>query len=251
MHNKVSKTIQFARLQCWYYWWGWFMRYTDIHTKFHVDWFWNSGNVNVTTSTVLEVVVLVLLMTGISWVRCWYGLMWHDIRTKSHDYRFKHWSNISSITSTIWEDIVLVLLMRRIYDVRHWDGCRWHMYIPSFMTIDTGIQAILRYLRSERPQCWYYWWEGFMMYANEMAADGMICTCQVLWRLIQGIKAILRYLRSERPQCWHYWWEGFMNYAVEMGSGALIYIPSRVSESKTRVWIGESVYWIFTTRNYN
>jgi hypothetical protein len=29
------------------------------------------------------------------------------------------------------------------------------------------------------------------------------------------------------------------------------YILSRVSVTKTRVWIGESVYWIFTSRNYN
>jgi hypothetical protein len=29
-----------------------------------------------------------------------------------------------------------------------------------------------------------------------------------------------------------------------------IYILSRVSVTKTRVWIGESVYWIFTS-NYN
>jgi hypothetical protein len=28
-------------------------------------------------------------------------------------------------------------------------------------------------------------------------------------------------------------------------------ILSRVSVTKTRVWIGESVYWIFTSRNYN
>jgi hypothetical protein len=26
---------------------------------------------------------------------------------------------------------------------------------------------------------------------------------------------------------------------------------SRFSVTKTRVWIGESQYWIYTTRNYN
>jgi hypothetical protein len=30
-----------------------------------------------------------------------------------------------------------------------------------------------------------------------------------------------------------------------------IRIMSRVSETKTQVWIGESVYWIFTSRNNN
>jgi hypothetical protein len=28
-------------------------------------------------------------------------------------------------------------------------------------------------------------------------------------------------------------------------------VLSRVSVAKTRVWIGESVYWIFPSRNYN
>jgi hypothetical protein len=28
------------------------------------------------------------------------------------------------------------------------------------------------------------------------------------------------------------------------------FILSRVGVTKTRVWIGESVYWIFTSRNY-
>jgi uncharacterized protein YraI len=41
---------------------------------------------------------------------------------------------------------VLELMMRGIYDVRRRDGPSWHgTYIPSFMTIDSGIQAILRF----------------------------------------------------------------------------------------------------------
>jgi hypothetical protein len=28
IHNEVKKTIQYWRLQCFYYWWSWFMRYT-------------------------------------------------------------------------------------------------------------------------------------------------------------------------------------------------------------------------------
>jgi hypothetical protein len=27
MRNEVHKRIQFKRLQCWYYWWEWFMKY--------------------------------------------------------------------------------------------------------------------------------------------------------------------------------------------------------------------------------
>jgi hypothetical protein len=41
---------------------------------------------------------------------------------------------------------------------------------PNFMTIDLDSQVILRLLQQiERLQCWYYWWEGFMKYAIEMA----------------------------------------------------------------------------------
>jgi hypothetical protein len=44
MRNEVNKTIQFGRLQFWYYWWEWFMEYTVdmasvgmiyVHNKFH------------------------------------------------------------------------------------------------------------------------------------------------------------------------------------------------------------------------
>jgi hypothetical protein len=27
MRNEVNKTIQFEKLQCWYYWWEGFMKY--------------------------------------------------------------------------------------------------------------------------------------------------------------------------------------------------------------------------------
>jgi hypothetical protein len=44
-------------------------------------------------------------------------------------------------------------------------------YKQSFMTIGSGIQLIVRLLPEnfERPLCWYYRWDGFMIYAAEMA----------------------------------------------------------------------------------
>jgi hypothetical protein len=50
------------------------------------------------------------------------------------------------------------------------------IYIPSFLTIGSGIQVILRLLpqRFERLQYWYYCWEGFMKYAVQMASGGKI-----------------------------------------------------------------------------
>jgi hypothetical protein len=55
MRNEDNRTIQFGRLQCWYYWWERFMRYTIemassgtiIHTKFYEDWYRRWSNINV------------------------------------------------------------------------------------------------------------------------------------------------------------------------------------------------------------
>jgi hypothetical protein len=71
---------------------------------------------------------------------------------------------------------VLVLLIRGIYDV-HYRGLRRHdIYIPSFMKSGTGVRAMLRIcLRNLRGcKCWYYLWEGFMMYTVEMASCDML-----------------------------------------------------------------------------
>jgi hypothetical protein len=50
------------------------------------------------------------------------------------------------------------------------------IYIPSFMTIGSRIQVILRSLpqQFERIQCWYYTWMRFTKYAGEMASEGPI-----------------------------------------------------------------------------
>jgi hypothetical protein len=46
------------------------------------------------------------------------------------------------------------------------------IYTPSFMTIGSGIQLILRlfHQQSEALQYWYYCREGFMKYTVEMAS---------------------------------------------------------------------------------
>jgi hypothetical protein len=50
------------------------------------------------------------------------------------------------------------------------------IYVQSFRTVCSGIRIILRLLPQllERLQCWYYWWEGSVKYAIEMALGGMI-----------------------------------------------------------------------------
>jgi hypothetical protein len=59
---------------------------------------------------------------------------------------------------------MLVFLMEMIYEVRHWDGL---IHVPSFMKIGLGIQVTLRLLPQQFERLYY--WEGFMMYATEIA----------------------------------------------------------------------------------
>jgi hypothetical protein len=100
------------------------------------------------------------------------------VRTKSHDDRFGHSSNIKVVSSTFLEATVLVLLKRGIYGYEvgiKLASCGM-IRIPSFMTIGSGIQAILRVLSLQflRPQCWYYRLEGITMQSTETASGGMI-----------------------------------------------------------------------------
>jgi hypothetical protein len=74
------------------------------------------------------------------------GLRWHDIHTRIHDNWFRHSSNIKVVTLTISEAALLVLLMGGIYEVAIEVASCGMIYIPSFMTIGSGIQVVLRLL---------------------------------------------------------------------------------------------------------
>jgi hypothetical protein len=55
------------------------LKWHDICTKFHEDWFRNSGNIKVITSAICETAVLVLLMGRIYDISRYDDLKWHDI----------------------------------------------------------------------------------------------------------------------------------------------------------------------------
>jgi hypothetical protein len=88
--------------------------------------------------------------------------------------------------------------------------------------------------QSERLQCWYYWWEGFMKYVAEMASGGTIYIPSFM-TTGPSIKVILSLLpqQSERLQCSHYWWEGLPECAIELGSGGMIYESSSMMISSS------------------
>jgi hypothetical protein len=72
-------------------------------------------------------------------------------------------------------------------------GCM--IYIPRFMKIGSGIQAILRSVpqQFERPQYLFYSQEGFMKYAVEMTYGGMIYLPSFI-DFGSGIQVILKLL---------------------------------------------------------
>jgi hypothetical protein len=81
------------------------------------------------------------------------------------------------------------------------------IYIPSHMTIGSGIQVMLSELpqQSEWLQCQYHRWEGFIMHAFGMASSGMIYTCtyKVSWRLVQVFKQYkVLPQKFDRLYCW-------------------------------------------------
>jgi hypothetical protein len=145
--------------------------------------------------------VLVLLVGVIYEVQRRDGVRWHDIHTTFYEDCFGNVSNIKVITSTILEAAVLVSLTGRIYDIYLWDDLRWHdKYIPSFMTIVSGIQVILRIFpqQLERLQCWYYWWRGFLKYAADIISGGMMYEhIPSLMTIGSGIRAILSALPQQ------------------------------------------------------
>jgi hypothetical protein len=121
--------------------------------------------------------VLKLLTGGIYEIPRWDGLRWGDTH-KVHDDRFSHSRIITAITSTIWEAEVLVLLMGKINEIIRWDGIRWHDLQSNFHDDQFWHSRIIKVIGSTVSAIavlvLYYWQEGFINYAVEMASDGMI-----------------------------------------------------------------------------
>jgi hypothetical protein len=135
--HKKDKTITFEKLQCRYYWWEGFIKYAVKMTS--------GGMIQMPSFMTIGLsiqVILRLLLSSQQFQRlqCWY--YWWEIFMK----------NATEMAS---------------------GGMT---YIPSFMTIGSGIQVISRLLlqQFERLQCSYYWWDGFMGQTTEMDSGGII-----------------------------------------------------------------------------
>jgi hypothetical protein len=100
------------------------LRWHDIHTMFHDDWFRHLSNITVIIGTIWEAIILVLLIEGIYEMRCWDGFMWRDIYIKFHEDWYRHSRNIKVLPQI--EALMLVLLIGGIYKLRRWDGLKCH-----------------------------------------------------------------------------------------------------------------------------
>jgi hypothetical protein len=93
---------------------------------------------------------------------------------------------------------MLVLLIRGIYEVHRSDGFMQHDILTKFHEDLYGHSSNIKILsqKFERLLCWYYLWEGFIIYAVEMASCRMICLPSFV-KIATGVQAILKfYLRN-------------------------------------------------------
>jgi hypothetical protein len=76
------------------------------------------------------------------------------------------------------------------------------IYVPSFVTIGSGIQVILRFLRQQfgRLQYCYYWWEGFIKCIIEMASFGMMYVPSFI-KTCEGVQAVLMVFHGNLRAC--------------------------------------------------
>jgi hypothetical protein len=97
---------------------------------------------------------------------------------------------MKSINNKIWDAAVLVLLTWRTSHVRHLDGLTWHDVHTKFHkdplkhSNNVGIISTIESLQ-------YYWWDGFVKYAGEVALDRIIYTPGFV-KINSGIQVILR-----------------------------------------------------------
>jgi hypothetical protein len=77
------------------------------------------------------------------------------------------------------------------------------IYIPSYVKIGIGVQAILGcFLRNLRLQCWYCWWEGYMNQAVEMGSCTMTYTPSFI-KIASGIQKLIEGIDTQTASQYH------------------------------------------------
>jgi hypothetical protein len=75
-------------------------------------------------------------------------LWWHAIPTEFHEDWFRHSRNIQVFTATVWEAVILLILKGGIMKCATEMSSHGMICMLRFMTIGTGVQAIIRFCLS-------------------------------------------------------------------------------------------------------
>jgi hypothetical protein len=121
-------------------------------------------------------VMLVLLIERDLWSTPGDAFMWHDIHTKFYEDWYRCSSTIKFCFRNLTGCNVGVTDGRDLWSAPG-NGLRLHdIYIPTSMTVCSGIQVTLRLLpqQFDRLYCWYYWYEVFMKYVVGLGSGGMM-----------------------------------------------------------------------------
>jgi hypothetical protein len=102
------------------------LRWHDMYTKFHEDWFGYSGNIKVITLTVSEAAVLVLLRGMIYDVYHWDDLRWHNM----------HMPYFMTISSGI--KVILRVIPQKFERLYCW-YCWWEEFIMYAVAMASGV----------------------------------------------------------------------------------------------------------------
>jgi hypothetical protein len=82
--------------------------------------------------------------------------------------------------------------------MRRWDGLRWHdintKFHEDWYMRSSNIKIMSQ--KFEGPQCWYYWWDGFMNCAIQMGSGAMIVTRSFI-NIGSGIKKLLGRIHTD------------------------------------------------------
>jgi hypothetical protein len=152
-----------------------------VHSKFHDDRFRNSSIVKGISSTTSEVVVLVLLMSGICVSLIWDDLRWRDIFITGYKKIDSGVQAISRFCLRKMLGAAIFVLRTGVFMVCDGEMISYDIiFLPSFMKIGVGVQVILRFC-FRWLWCWYYWRERFM-----------ICAIKIIMTTGSGIQVISR-----------------------------------------------------------
>jgi hypothetical protein len=136
------------------------IRWHDILTKFHEDWFGQSSNIN--TSTICGAAVVILLVLLAKNLCCipsrWTQMPWWLVQ-QSRQYLGHYFNHFRGYPVGITHDRDLWCMPLRWPQVARYRHTKFH---EDWYRRSSSIKVLSQ--KFERLWYWYYWWQGFMNY---------------------------------------------------------------------------------------